>query len=366
MFPPALVPVVRALARRHGLAIPLTADDLEQLLVSTFFASLSLEEHEQHPLRIAVIDEDGPLSQQGSTGWQLIRFRSPVPCGTRQLLRLGRALRSERLFIAVASRPRLHIIGLARDMADVGARTLKLIATEPGALEAWIGRRRVLAYAQGRLADAPENVLLAAGKVRSRLHELANGLNVVEYVESVTALIRYVAAHSYGGILIISHDPLATPVTETSFLLEPGMSIGAVIEQLASVRDLDTSARKLLDETLRAELERVLAEIGRLSALDGATILDSRLSVLGFGIILPVVQQITVLEAVDAAATACVAFSLKPYGARHRAAASYASTHPGSLVFVASADGDMACMLRESDQAHVLMWRFRSGDLANV
>ena len=55
--------------------------------------------------------------------------------------------------------------------------------------------------------------------------------------------------------------------------------------------------------------------------------------------ILPVIDDLRVLEAVDVAATSSVDFPLRQYGARHRAAASFAATHPDSVVFLASADG---------------------------
>ena len=150
-------------------------------------------------------------------------------------------------------------------------------------------------------------------------------------------------------------------------MLESDLSISALQEALLDVGSNPNPAhRSLLIESLRAELALTIAEVGRLTALDGATILDWRLSVLGFGAILPVMTDVVVMEASDAAATSTIAFPLQQYGARHRAAASYASEHPESLVFIASSDGDMACMLRKRSDPHVLMWRFRSGDLTSA
>jgi len=129
--------------------------------------------------------------------------------------------------------------------------------------------------------------------------------------------------------------------------------------------DRDGGRVELLRGVLRTEVERTIGEIGRLTALDGATILDPCLGVHGFGIVLPVNADVRVVEVLDAAATMSRPFPLDQYGARHRAAASYAADNPGSLVFIASATGTMGCMLREEAGSLVLLWRFRSGDLAS-
>jgi DNA integrity scanning protein DisA with diadenylate cyclase activity len=117
-------------------------------------------------------------------------------------------------------------------------------------------------------------------------------------------------------------------------------------------------------ETLRSEIQRTIGEIGAMTALDGATILDRQLGLCGFGVVLPVRADVSVLEVVDAAGTVRRPFFLEQYGARHRAAASYAATHTGSLVFIASVSGDIGCMLSE-EPSQVLLWRFRSRDLSS-
>lgn len=365
IFPAALVSVVRDLAASRGLSCPLEDAALGELLVAMFFASMRAEEHEHYPIRVALAS-GADLHESGAgarpNGWSTVRFRPAVTCTARQLVRLSRAAPSERLFLVLSALPRLTIIGIGQEKSENKRPLLKLIAPEPGSLEMWIGRQRVLDYAQGRVMEPPENVLLAPGSVRLRLTDLASETGLPEYIESVAALVRHVANHAYGGILIIAPDGAAPP-SEAGFLLEPGLSVGAVLARIARLDEFEAPTRSLLEDSLRAELGRTLAEVGRLSALDGATIVDAKLNVVGFGIILPVVEDVCVLEATDAAASKSSRFPLQQYGARHRAAASYAWTHPDTLVFVASADGDIACMFREPTLAHVLMWRFRSGDI---
>ena len=366
-FPPGLVSTVRGIASGYAVDLGWSDEQLSELLVTMFFASMRAEEHEHYPLRVALVGGfPGPEKETAiEDRWRAVRFRTAVPFSARQLVRLARAASSERLHAIVAAPKRLLIVGLGYELPEARPGTLKLVAPEPGSLEVWIGRERVLDYAQGRVMEPPENVLLAAGSVRARLLTLSASTGLPHYVECVAALVRHMADHAYGGILIMAPEGPATATNDAGFLLEPGLSVGAVLERLATLGSFDEATRGLVEESLRAELDRVLAEVGRLTALDGATVLDSQLNVLGFGIILPVVDDILVLEALDAAARSPVHFPMHQYGARHRAAASYAGTHPGSLVFVASADGDITCMLREPQIPHVLVWRFRSGDLSH-
>jgi hypothetical protein len=367
VFPTALAGILRELATARSVALPLEDEELGELLVSMFFASMRAEEHERFAVRVGLVG--GLDAQEGTAAplpntWQIVRFRPAVTCSVRQLVRLSRAAPSERLFLMVAALPKLVIVGFGQDRSESERSLLKIVAPEPGSLEVWMGPQRVLDYAQGRVMEPPENVLLARGNVRRRLIELASQTGLPEYIDSVAALVRHVAEHAYGGILIIAPEG-AAPATDAGFLLEPGLSVGAILQRIARLNEFDEATRRLLDDSLHAELARTLAEVGRLSALDGATIVDARLNVLGFGIILPVVEEVPVLEAANAAASVSSRFPLKQYGARHRAAASYAWMHSGTLVFVASADGDIACMLREPPMAHVLMWRFRSGDITH-
>jgi hypothetical protein len=50
-------------------------------------------------------------------------------------------------------------------------------------------------------------------------------------------------------------------------------------------------------------------------------------------------------------------------GTRHRASATYAADHPGSIVFVASEDGQVSCMLRDPASKEVVIWRVGPSDV---
>ena len=95
----------------------------------------------------------------------------------------------------------------------------------------------------------------------------------------------------------------------------------------------------------------MIQELGALTAIDGATLLNRELALVAFGAILPVAEQ---FQGRDAETGMTV--DLGSRGTRHRASAVCANRNPGSVVFVASEDGGVTCMLRIPEQDYVTMW----------
>ena len=110
-------------------------------------------------------------------------------------------------------------------------------------------------------------------------------------------------------------------------------------------------------------MEHIVEEFGALTGIDGATILNRNLALVAFGVILPVGADTRVVEVTDLDGAKVRAVDLGSRGTRHRAAASYAAEHPGSVVFVASEDGQVLCMLRGPTQTRVRMWRLSAADV---
>ena len=112
---------------------------------------------------------------------------------------------------------------------------------------------------------------------------------------------------------------------------------------------------QLLRSAFLTEAERVGEEFGRLTAIDGAVLLNCNLALTAFGIILPVGGSVPIVERPPRThPRAPVDFDSR--GTRHRAAATYAAEHPGSVVFVASEDGQVSCLLREAITTPVRLW----------
>ncbi len=108
-----------------------------------------------------------------------------------------------------------------------------------------------------------------------------------------------------------------------------------------------------------------MEEFGRLTAIDGAVLLNRDLALVAFGAILPVGGQIMVTEGKLADDGSAQVIDFGSRGTRHRASATYAREHPGSVVFVASEDGQVSCMFRERLDEPVRLWYLAAGRLAS-
>jgi hypothetical protein len=120
---------------------------------------------------------------------------------------------------------------------------------------------------------------------------------------------------------------------------------------------------QLLRSAFLTEAERVIEELGALTGIDGAIVMNRELALVAFGVILPVGHAIAVGEAVAADGLPARQVDLGSHGTRHLAAATYAAEHPGSVVFVASEDGQVSCMFRISPEQQVLVWRLGPADV---
>ena len=108
-----------------------------------------------------------------------------------------------------------------------------------------------------------------------------------------------------------------------------------------------TAFGQLLRSAFLTEAERVGEEFGRLTAIDGAVLLNRDLALTAFGVILPVGSSVPIIEAANVNGDPSAPVDFDSRGTRHRAAATYAAEHPGSVVFVASEDGHVSGLLRE-------------------
>lgn len=184
----------------------------------------------------------------------------------------------------------------------------------------------------------------------------------------------------HGGLLAVA------PARHRRKILSNGKSKYAITEESQSIlkKFIDATARhdvaererwfetkpiddeKLLDRAIddaygqiavRA-LDDISRNIGMLTTVDNALVLGPDLEVLCAGYHVPNRRQLVeVLEATTLAGTTRTKpFALNRYGARHRAAASFANSFAGSVVFILSEDGDLRCLHRPNDRKEVLLW----------
>jgi len=399
LFPPALIPVLRARSKPVLRWLDEVPDAvLGQLLTTVFFAGLETHEGERNAVRVVflgksphdlVMPEDQELGAAPIYRWKILRFASPRPFVVRELVKLAVATREERLYAAVCvlDDNSLSITGLAREGVNVdGDPFLKVIASRPGGLSIRSGRHRLVEYERGSILTGGEEVVLAAGPVRRALESMARSAAsedpaIDDYLEGVRSLVREMAAHGHGGILIIDaneHPPAAIGATYGMVL---DSSLASLLRLSRRVRRQDEDAREhsielargegprlgdLLRNAFLTEAERMVEELGALTAIDGATLLNRDLALIAFGVILPISEHVAVVEAIDSEGSRARRIELGARGTRHRASATYAARHPGSVVFVASEDGEVTCMCGDPSRKHVLSWRVGPGETAHA
>lgn len=367
VFPEALVPVLR---ERLAAKLEEVSDELlTDLLMTVFFAGLETHEGVYGPLRVVflgysevdlVIPEGAAASTAPVYALKVLRFETARPFTIPELVKLGVASTDERLYSAACVVDgKLAVIGLAREGPSADADPfIKVVATRPGCLSVRSGRSWHVEYERGAILSGVEDVVLAAGPVRDALESSARGAGMEDdgltgYLDAVRALVTRLSGHGRGGILVISDEDHPAVARSGAYRMARDSSITSMLRLAHRVgrKDDATSYGFLLRSAFLTEVERMVEEFGALTAIDGATVLTRGLALSAFGVVLPVRAR-----AVEVAGAAARPIDLEVRGTRHRASAMYAADHPGSVVFVASEDGLVTCMLRESDGDRVAVW----------
>jgi hypothetical protein len=360
VFPPALVPVLRDRSTSPILA---EIDDelLGELLTTVYFAGLETHEGEHRAIRAvftASVGTDLVIPDGAEAGgapvylWKILRFEKARPFAVSELVKLAMASTNERIYGAIATaHGELEISGLAcKGVPSEADSMLELVAPRPGTLSVRSGGARLVDYERGTIVAGGEDVVLEQGPVRRALEASARAADmdpegIRDYLHAVHALVTAMATHGRGGILVISSESEPHVARAGAYRMTRDSSITSLLRLSRRIHRPDdvSSYGFLLRNAFLTEVQRMIEEYGALTAIDGATVLSSGLALVAFGAVLPVAQRAVV--------------DLGPRGTRHRASATYAHDHPGSVVFVASEDGDVSCMLRETIAERVLVWR---------
>lgn len=395
VFPPALVPVLRdRLGARCPTLSEVDDDVLVRLLTTVFFAGLETYEGEHNAIRVVFFGKR-PIelviaaAQGGGMApmyrWRLLRFDAERPFRVSELVKLSVASGQGRIHTAVSvtGDGRLAITGLAREGEDVGEDGFVTVETSrPGSLSIHSGRDRLLDYERGAILTGGEDVVFSAVRVRRALESAARAAgvderDVADYLEVVRALVREMASHGRGGILVIhqeEHPELSglapyrmAPDTALSSLLRLARRLDRTDKRRSTPDDRPAPGtedgppfRHFLRNAFLSEADRIIEEIGALTGIDGATVLSCHLALVAFGVILPVGGG-AASELTDESTGRAI--DLGSRGTRHRASMNYAAEHPGSVVFVASEDGEVTCMFRDPSEAQALLWRLGPADI---
>jgi hypothetical protein len=271
---------------------------------------------------------------------------------------------------------------------------VRIIGSRPGCLSVRSGRELLVGYERGTILIGGEALVFSAGPIRHALTAAASaagldGDDVADYLDAVRSIVNEMEAHGRGGILIVSPEehPIVAESTTYKMMLDSSLAaLLRLVRRIKAAQATDPSSRSpgaaapqlsvpatsgignpsfgpLLRNALVTEVERVIEELGALTAIDGAVLLNRDLALIAFGMILPVDRSTAVVEAVDAEGLRSRVIDLGSRGTRHRAGVTYAARHPGSVVFLASEDGQVSCLFRDSPDHQVQLWRLGPADL---
>jgi len=385
VFPPALVPLLRErVMAKAGSLVEVADHVLVQLLTTIFWAGLETYEGERNPIGVAflgtsgvdvvtsdVAGSDAPFLYQ----WKVQHFKSPRPFVVAELVKLAVAGADRRIYSAVNVMPdgSLVIAGLAREgFSVVSDPFVKIVTSRPGCLSIRSGRDSLLEYERGAILTGGDDILFTAGLVRRALEETAHAADldddaVPDYVDAVRSLVREMAAHGRGGILIVSTEEWPEVAETATYRVAVDSSVASLLRlarRLGRPKTKDGSPQTaevafggLLRNAFLTEAERLTEELGALTGIDGAILLNRHLALVAFGVMLPLGRPAALAEAADPEGLGARVVDLGSRGTRHHAGATYAAEHPGSVVFVASEDGHVSCMLRDAVREHTLLWR---------
>lgn len=391
LFPPALVDVLRErISPDHPSLVDVSDELLLELLTVVYFAGLETHEGVHYPIKVAFAGSnaaDVVLPEGEAPGaspmllyrWSALRIEPSRRFSVSELNKLSVVTRNERTFIkvTVSAQGRPRVVGLVREGQNgEGDPYLKLVASRPGWLSIGCGRDGLVDYANGKVHLTLPDVVIEPGQVRSVLMTAARNATLGEatwgdYLATVRALVREMASHGRGGILVFSGEATPSLPATASYQPQNDSAIAQLLKHLhgaasarqaSGARPSDPSLatqqlRQLLRNAFVNEAEHWIAELGQFTAMDGATVLDRGLGLRGFGVVLPVKNDIEVVRASDASADHVTDFDMSTRGTRHRAAATYAMAFPRSVVFVASHDGPVSCLLADAAHERVILWR---------
>jgi len=390
---PYFLPHWRVLRERFasepGCLAEVIDEVIVELLTTVFFAGLETYEGERNPIGVAFLGKsqaDFIIQEASESGgaflyqWKIMQFESPRPFAIRELVKLAVAGVDRRIYSAVRvlEDGNLAITGLAREGANAESDAfVKIIASSPGCLSIRRGRDLLLGYERGTFLTGGEELVFSAGPIRRALEATAGaagleGDAVSTYLDAVRSIVREMSAHGRGGIVIVSHEEEPPVVQSATYKMVLDSSLAALLRLVGRIKwtsgTVSSAAGNppfghLLRNALLTEVERVIEEFGALTAIDGAIMLNRDLALIAFGVILPVGRPTAVAQAVDAEGLHGRIIDLGSRGTRHRAGVTYAARHPGSVVFVASEDGQVSCLFRSSMQHQVRLWRLGPTDV---
>lgn len=341
--------------KTFGFSEPLLSNYLEIADV-VFFASTMLEEGAAVPIGVVVepderlerVYELDPEDSPPELAWSVTRL-SPRPLEPVSLKKLARGTSyGTDLILIDEARGTPKIAGLARKRGtNDGGNVLRISAPRPGVLVLEGGANALWTYEGGQLRSDQE-VLSDAGPVRDALRECG-----VTAWKELGELLRLARGTGCGAMFAFLRRPAPKAMKDE---IRVRLDEPDLLARLQSSQQLRVGGRPgSQPESARAQQQRrelraraitLVQQLGRLSAIDGAVLINPGFEVLGAGFVIPTGTGPCppAVRALDVSGSPVEKFEGR--GARHAAGLRFAAKNKGSVVFVVSADGPVTCITK--------------------
>lgn len=300
--------------------------------------------------------------------WVQFEEDPEVPLRIRGLLNLGVSWAIARLGLTDQPEPLPHAFLLRIE----GPGTLTVFRHQAAVLtlsEGVIHHARAMAK---RPESAPSVLLDGARHLAERLppSERTETLTRRAYLQVILTIVNGIRARQHGGALIVAANgskvldpgrawvrPTYPVVAQASYLADHVMnSVQARLMVEASTR---ARMSEMLDMELRTSTLRLMEAanfVANLSGTDGATVLRSDLTLVGFGVEIAVKPRTSspVFEIIGDSLELTRPLDAQQFGMRHRSALWLCAAAPDVVAFVVSQDGTVSLVFSREGEVFVL------------
>lgn len=353
-------------------------NNLQEILDVAFFSSLQREEGRQLNFALGIVEPDAVVGDNIHT-WQPIVFTESRPFTVDELTKLSPALDYHSTMIGIRDNGQtLEIWGIIHTGPSAmrfgrkafyprrieGQKFLHITIPRPGEIIIDNRDHLLVEYRAGEVVPAAQSVFIYPGPIRQILSSWSEKNSLISNYFNYCVWQIATAMHEtgHGGLVFLvpdhsSLDTLIQPKYETSdkATIIPD-TLGAFVKAEKTIQFSSDVSRENFDyesEMIERYFEAI-SFIGNLTSVDGATIINSNLEIIGFGARSLATGNPIVVRALDYEVINKEPFDLTKRGTRFSAAIKFCNSCHGSISIIASHDGLLSCATSIDDE--VVVW----------
>jgi hypothetical protein len=367
-----------------------SVESVNRFINLAFFASL--EQEEGRPVRFALALVDAHMLSDRFASpqqWRPLLFRKIQLASLHALVKIAPAIDHRQTFAAIVERDEdLYIAGLIRTNREqyrisvgdtdaawgVGYKPLIARSFDTGIVALDIGYSRAFTIARGVLL--PEGINVFTGGFVFELickYARTSGLDIRAYYKLLRGTILRLASRGHGGTIVVLPAKDSTSIDFRFDMKLPSAALQDVI-LFANDKSLELKIDSIRKELTKEQVVRQVRDYviqhydfmqdgcefaADLASVDGALVLNTDMSIVGFGghLLYSEPANVPVVRALNSKGSETEQASIETYGTRHNSAARFCWNRPGATAFVVSQDGVVSCFHRIASSSQLLMWR---------